>query len=143
MHRVSTSAHSTGVDFNRIDLIDCKRPTFNQKLKAYCRGNLGVSLTNNVARVVLGMILRGDKQHDIAAWFGENQARIVEVEKRSHGSLAAAPAGQLLPRGAPGLKGRRLRSYVRKAMDLLKDGKADETLMQLNRELEEYCKNEY
>ena len=50
-----------------------------------------MSLTNREAQIVLGMIARGDKQHDIAAWFGENQARNNEVEKGSHGSLAAAP----------------------------------------------------
>ncbi|WP_170063425.1 hypothetical protein [Albidovulum inexpectatum] len=78
-----------------------------------------MALTNNDARIVMGMILRGDKQHDIAAWFGENQARIVEVEKGAFGNVTPAPEHELPPRGAPGPKGRRLRGYVRKAIQAL------------------------
>ena len=72
-----------------------------------------MALTNRDAAIVLGMVARGDKRHDIAAWFGENQARIAEIEQGSHGSIAAAPAAELPPKGAPGPKGRRLRAFVR------------------------------
>lgn len=33
------------------------------------------------AAVIKGMLARGDKQHDIAAYFGENGARIAEIKK--------------------------------------------------------------
>jgi hypothetical protein len=78
-----------------------------------------MSLTNMEAAVVLGMASRGDKKHDIAAWFGENQARIKEIEDGSHGSIVAAPAADLPPKGAPGPKGRKLRAYVKKALDAI------------------------
>lgn len=52
------------------------------------------------------MLARGDNQHDVAAWFGENQARIVEASKGDYGTLEAAPASELPPKGPPGLKGR-------------------------------------
>jgi hypothetical protein len=35
----------------------------------------GLSLTNKDASIVLGMIARDDRDHDIAAWFGVNQGR--------------------------------------------------------------------
>lgn len=81
-----------------------------------------MALTNKDASIVLGMIARKDKQHDIAAWFGENQARIVEVEKGSHGSIAMAPPENLPPKGAPGPKGRRLRGYAGRALAAIETG---------------------
>jgi hypothetical protein len=77
------------------------------------------SLTNKDASVALGMIARGDREHDIAAWFGVNQARIAEAKAGAHGSVSAAPADQLPPKGPPGVKGRRLRASVQKVLDLL------------------------
>jgi hypothetical protein len=79
----------------------------------------GYSLTNSDAAIVLGMVARGDRDHDIAAWFGVNQGRIAEVKDGSHGSIAAAPAASLPPKGPPGVKGRRLRASVGKALDIL------------------------
>src|SRR5687767_10242142 len=78
-------------------------------------------LTNKDASIILGMVARGDNKHDIAAWFGVNQARIKEVEDGSHGSIGAAPAADLLPKGAPGPKGRRLRTSVRNALEILQN----------------------
>jgi hypothetical protein len=68
-------------------------------------------LSNKDAAVILGMVAR-------AAWFGVNQARIKEVEDGSH-TAVAAPAEDLLPKGAPGPKGRRLRGSVRNAVAVL------------------------
>jgi hypothetical protein len=80
----------------------------------------GHSLTNKDASIILGMVARGDREHDIAAWFGVNQARIAEVKSGSHGSrVSAASATELPPKGPPGIKGRRLRASVRKAVDVL------------------------
>ena len=81
-----------------------------------------MTLTNRDAAIVLGMVARGDKRHDIAAWFGENQARIAEIEQGSHGSISAAPAADLPPKGAPGVKGRRMRAFAQKALEALDAG---------------------
>ena len=81
-----------------------------------------MTLTNKEAAVVLGMSARGDKKHDIAAWFGENQARIAEIEDGSHGNIAPAPKSDLPPKGAPGPKGRKLRAFVLKAQEALAKG---------------------
>jgi len=101
-----------------------------------------MALTLNDARVIIGMVARGDKQHDIAAWFGENQARIVEAANGEYGTLEAAPADQLPPKGAPGPKGRRLRGGVKKAIDLLKQGNSAEALEMLETALANYNKHE-
>lgn len=39
----------------------------------------GIILTAADAAVVKGMLARGDRQHDIAAWFGVNGGRIAEI----------------------------------------------------------------
>jgi len=41
--------------------------------------NSGISLTPRDAAVAKAMIARGDRQHDIAAWFGVNGGRIGEI----------------------------------------------------------------
>lgn len=85
----------------------------------------GYSLTNRDAAIVLGMIGRGDRHHDIAAWFGVNQGRVAEVQDGSHGSVAAAPSDQLPPKGPPGIKGRQLRASVRKTVEMLESGEVN------------------
>lgn len=39
----------------------------------------GVALTEADAAIAKGMLNRGDRQHDIAAWFGVNGGRIAEL----------------------------------------------------------------
>lgn len=39
----------------------------------------GITLTTQDAAIVKAMLLRGDRQHDIAAWFGVNGGRIAEI----------------------------------------------------------------
>ena len=39
----------------------------------------GITLTANDASLIKGMLRRGDRQHDIAAWFGVNGGRIAEI----------------------------------------------------------------
>ena len=39
----------------------------------------GIILTTNDAAIAKGMLARGDRQHDIAAWFGVNGGRIAEI----------------------------------------------------------------
>ena len=41
--------------------------------------NSGISLTKEDASIVKGMLNRGDRQHDIASWFGVNGGRIAEI----------------------------------------------------------------
>ena len=79
----------------------------------------GITLTNRDASIVLGMVGRNDRDHDIAAWFGVNQGRIAEVKAGSHGSITAAPAQALPPKGPPGIKGRRLRAAVDRALGVI------------------------
>jgi len=79
----------------------------------------GYSLSPNDAKIVLGMIERGDRKHDIAAWFGVNQGRIKDVEDGKYGTLEVAPQEDLPPSGPPGIKGRRLRIAVKKALQAL------------------------
>ena len=103
------------------------------------------SLTNNDAAKALGMIQRGDKEHDVACWFGVNQARIAEVKDGSHGLIAAASPQDLPPKGPPGVKGRRLRASVAKALALLEEkgnsGMAEVTVL-LQEAAAKYDRNE-
>ncbi|WEX86621.1 hypothetical protein PZN02_002922 [Sinorhizobium garamanticum] len=101
-----------------------------------------MALTTKDASVILGMVARGDKRHDIAAWYGENQARIAEVEQGAYGNLTAAPANVLPPKGAPGPKGRRLRSKVMKAVEALEGNDTATALQLLKDGLADFAKNE-
>lgn len=60
----------------------------------------GVTLSEADATVIKGMLARGDRQHDIAAWFGVNGGRIGEIAtgQRFH-QVSAAPADALPPPG--------------------------------------------
>ena len=54
--------------------------------------------TREQASIVLGMLQRGDKQHDIAAYFGENAGRIIDVKFRRlprYEGIEPAPPEQL------------------------------------------------
>lgn len=60
----------------------------------------GRRLTEADACIVKGMVARGDRHHDIAAWFGVNQGRIAEVVTGDKfGNATAAPRGELPPPG--------------------------------------------
>lgn len=39
----------------------------------------GITLSSVDAAVAKGMLRRGDRQHDVAAWFGVNPGRIAEI----------------------------------------------------------------
>lgn len=101
-----------------------------------------MAFSNKEASIVLGMVQRGDKRHDIAAWYGENQARVAEVEQGQYGNLTAAPIDELPPKGAPGPKGRRLKSKVLKAVEALETGDATTALQILKGGLSDFAKNE-
>ncbi|WP_271538665.1 hypothetical protein [Bradyrhizobium sp. CCBAU 45321] len=101
-----------------------------------------MAMTINDAKIAIGMIARGDKQHDVAAWFGENQARIVEATNGSFGTKEAAPADQLPPKGPPGVKGRYLHAYVEKAIKALEAGDNKTALEQLQAGVARYNRAE-
>lgn len=60
----------------------------------------GISLTSRDASLVKGMLRRGDRQHDIAAWFGVNGGRIAEISTGfSFAAVQAAGMADLPPAG--------------------------------------------
>ncbi len=74
--------------------------------------------------IILGMDARGDRDHDIAAWFGVNQGRIAEAKEGKFGHAQAAHESQLPPKGPPGIKGRRLREAVGLALKAMENNDA-------------------
>ena len=85
----------------------------------------GISLSQADVRIALGMEARGDRKHDIAAWFGVNQGRIAEAKAGEFGTIEAAPEAELPPAGPPGLKGRRLFARVEVAIKALHGASPD------------------
>jgi hypothetical protein len=60
----------------------------------------GLALTKQDAALIRGMIARGDRHHDIAAFFGVNQGRIAEVREGSRfPGICPADADDLPPKG--------------------------------------------
>ncbi len=45
----------------------------------------GYRLDREDVAIVLGMQARGDRDHDIAAWFGVNQGRVAEAKEGKFG----------------------------------------------------------
>lgn len=67
-------------------------------MKASASGN---SLSYRDTQVVKGMLARGDRQHDIASYFGVNGGRIAEVATRDnpYPNVNPTPEDQLPPSG--------------------------------------------
>lgn len=101
-----------------------------------------MAMTINDAKIAIGMLARGDNQHDVAAWFGENQARIVEASQGKYGTTAAAPAADLPPKGPPGIKGRFLHAYVEKAIKALEADDSTTALKHLKDGMDRYSRSE-
>jgi hypothetical protein len=101
-----------------------------------------MTMTINDAKIAIGMLARGDNQHDVAAWFGENQARIVEASQGKYGTSEAAPAADLPPKGPPGIKGRFLHAHVEKAVKALEAGESDTALQHLKDGIARYNRSE-
>jgi hypothetical protein len=80
----------------------------------------GIVVRSADVPLILGMVARGDRRHDIAAWFGLNQGRIAECEDGKHGNPPVAGPAQLPPSGSPGPKARALRAKVNAALAALK-----------------------
>ncbi len=65
----------------------------------------GIHLTQHDAAIVKGMISRGDRQHDIASWFGVNGGRIAEISTGNTFS-GIEPIHEDLPPPGPYLSGK-------------------------------------
>jgi hypothetical protein len=60
----------------------------------------GIRLSERDAATVKAMLARGDRQHDIAAWFGVNGGRIGEIASgQSFRSIQPEDGANLPPRG--------------------------------------------
>jgi hypothetical protein len=58
-------------------------------------------LTEHDAALIKGMLARGDKQQDIAAWFGVNSGRVAETRKGQRFALVPPAPPHLLPPPGP------------------------------------------
>ena len=102
----------------------------------------GFKLDHDDVPIILGMIERGDRDHDIAAWFGVNQGRIKNAKDGKYGLGDPAPAHTLPPKGAPGIKGRYLRDAVEQALAMIEAGDDDKASTVLLRAKERYDRNQ-
>ncbi len=102
----------------------------------------GITVKKADLPIVQGMIARGDRKHDIAAWFGLNQGRIAEVENGDHGLAMPASSHLLPPAGSPGPKARELRRDVDAVRELLQRGDTAGAVKRLNKAMEQFDKNE-
>lgn len=59
------------------------------------------SLTEADAALIKGMLLRHDRHHDIAAFFGVNQGRIAEIKDGSRFAEVTAASPDDLPSKGP------------------------------------------
>jgi hypothetical protein len=61
----------------------------------------GITLGHRETRVVKGMLARGDRQHDIASYFGVNGGRIAEIATgdSAYPNAQPAPEADLPPPG--------------------------------------------
>lgn len=60
----------------------------------------GIVLSTKDAATIKGMLARGDRQHDVAAWFGVNGGRIAEIATGSRFDwVAPAQEAELPPPG--------------------------------------------
>ena len=66
----------------------------------------GIRLTVEEVAVVKGMLARGDRQHDVAAYFGVNGGRIAEISTGEKFEHVVAAAEKDLPEPGPYLSGR-------------------------------------
>lgn len=102
----------------------------------------GIQVRKADVPLILAMVAREDRKHDIAAWFGLNQGRIAEVEDGEYGNPPLAKDEELPPSGSPGLKARALRDSVEEIRQLLKAGDLPTATSRLERAVARFDKNE-
>lgn len=66
----------------------------------------GITLSEDDAAIVKGMLNRGDRQHDIAAWFGVNGGRIGEIAAGTRYNYVQPADEKDLPPPGPYLSGK-------------------------------------
>lgn len=74
----------------------------------------GIRLNEEDASIVKGMLSRGDRQHDIAAWFGVNGGRIAEISTGAKFVDIEPANAELLPPPGPYLSGRESAALLEK-----------------------------
>lgn len=82
----------------------------------------GITLDADDAALIKGMLDRGDRQHDVAAWFGVNGGRIAEISAGHRFAEVEATGPTGLPPAGPYPRGREAYEAVlalRKAEDAL------------------------
>jgi hypothetical protein len=87
-----------------------------------------MALNDAEIATVKGMLVRGDRQHDIAAYFGVNGGRIGEISTGQTGSTITASAAQDLPPAGPYMAGRsalRARDTLTALRDLIQEAIED------------------
>jgi hypothetical protein len=90
-----------------VSAFDLLPPSVQPKQRSEARMNRarssGRRLSAAEAAKVKAMLARGDRHHDIAAWFGVNQGRIAEVKGGElHPEVSPARPEDLPPQGSPG-----------------------------------------
>ncbi len=75
-------------------------------IQGFTEHSSGIRLDEKDAAPVKGMLARGDRQHDIAAWFGVNGGRIAEISTGSKFAEVTPAAQADLPPQCPYLSGR-------------------------------------
>ena len=78
----------------------------------------GVVLVEADATIVKGMLLRGDRQNDVAAWFGVNAGRIAEIAGGTKFWWVPIAAAEVLPPPGPYIV-RELAGALHKAKEAL------------------------
>ena len=94
-------------------------------------------LEDHEIAVVKGMLARGDRQHDIAAFFGVNGGRVAEVAKGTRGPGVAAAQPEMLPPPGPYMAGRsalKARETLVALRELIDDALRDIDLYELTTE---------
>jgi|SRR6516162_788540 uncharacterized protein YjbI with pentapeptide repeats len=105
-------------------------PEENRKM-ARARSS-GLRLSEAQASLVKGMLLRGDRQHDIAAWFGVNSGRIAGVKDgKLHPTAPSAQLNELPPPGSPGQFALTAMSALANASRALEDPKSIQRAKQI------------
>ena len=102
----------------------------------------GISVKAADIPIIIGMISRGDRHHDIAAWFGLNQGRIADTQKGKYGPPQTSSGVRLPPKGPPGLKGQRLREAVNVAIARFTSGDNAGGIAKLNEAIGHYDADE-
>jgi Pentapeptide repeats (8 copies) len=143
-------ADLTGADFRRariagvcFDGAILRGPSEAERKLARARPS-GRRLSAADVSLVKGMVGRGDRHHDVAAWFGGNQGRIAEViAGELYPEALAAPLRDLPPKGSPGRIARIAMEALQQATQVLEfPGSAPRAKEILDEALEEIREGE-